>query len=125
VLRRVVGGRPRPGTVAGRCAGAACTGLPSGKTADGKWPDDRQVTCYWPAHKPLFGDGVDGWWPDQGDGLDPASRLARNRMYWDGSRSYRPDERPFALNRNGGAGMQRFGSFLWSGDVYSTWETLK
>ncbi len=25
--------------------------------------------------------GVDGWWPDQGDGLDAPSRLARNRMY--------------------------------------------
>ncbi len=23
------------------------------------------------------------------------------------------------------AGMQRYGAFLWSGDVYSTWETLK
>jgi alpha-glucosidase/alpha-D-xyloside xylohydrolase len=69
--------------------------------------------------------GVDGWWPDQGDGLDPASRLARNRMYYDGSRQWRPNERPFALHRNGCAGMQRYGAFLWSGDVYSTWETLK
>jgi alpha-glucosidase/alpha-D-xyloside xylohydrolase len=76
-------------------------------------------------HKALTDVGVDGWWPDQGDGLDPASRLARNRMYWDGSRRLRPNERPFALHRNGGAGMQRYASFLWSGDVYSTWETLK
>ena len=121
VLHIVVEARTMTGTVADRCTAAP---LPSGKTADGKWPDDRLVGCYWPAHKPLFDVGVDGWWPDQGDGLDPTSRLARNRMYWDGSRMYRPDERPFALNRNG-AGMQRFGSFLWSGDVYSTWETLK
>ncbi|HYM25523.1 MAG TPA: TIM-barrel domain-containing protein, partial [Vicinamibacterales bacterium] len=122
VLHVVVEARTMTGTVADRCAAAP---LPSGKTPDGKWPDDRQVACYWPAHKPLFDVGVDGFWPDQGDGLDAASRLARNRMYWDGPRSYRPNERPFALNRNGGAGMQRFGSFLWSGDVYSTWETLK
>ena len=122
VLHIVVEARTMTGTVADRCTAAP---LPSGKTADGKWPDDRQVACYWPAHKPLFDAGVDGWWPDQGDGLDPASRLARNRMYFDGSRLYRPDERPFALNRNGCAGMQRYGSFLWSGDVYSTWETLK
>ena len=69
--------------------------------------------------------GVDGWWPDQGDGLDGRSRLARIRMYWEGPQLYRPNERPFALHRNGYAGMQRYGAFLWSGDVFSTWETLK
>ena len=47
------------------------------------------------------------------------------RMYWEGPQLYRPNERPFALHRNGYAGMQRYGAFLWSGDVYSTWETLK
>ena len=36
-----------------------------------------------------------------------------------------PNERPYALHRNAYAGMQRYASFLWSGDVYSTWETLK
>jgi alpha-glucosidase/alpha-D-xyloside xylohydrolase len=69
--------------------------------------------------------GIDGWWPDQGDGLDARSRLARIRMYWEGPQLYRPEERPFALHRNGYSGMQRYGAFLWSGDVYSTWETLK
>ena len=37
----------------------------------------------------------------------------------------RPNERPYALHRNGYAGMQRYASFLWSGDVFSTWETLR
>jgi len=37
----------------------------------------------------------------------------------------RPNERPYALHRNGYAGMQRYASFLWSGDVYSKWETLQ
>ena len=46
-------------------------------------------------------------------------------MYWEGSQLWRPNERPFALHRNGAPGMQRYGAFLWSGDVYSTWETLK
>ena len=57
--------------------------------------------------------------------LDIASRLVRNRMYWEGPQIDRPNERPYALHRNGYAGMQRYASFLWSGDVYSTWETLK
>ena len=69
--------------------------------------------------------GIDGWWPDEGDSLDIASRLVRNRMYWEGPQLDRPNERPFALHRNGYAGMQRYGSFLWSGDVDSRWETLK
>jgi alpha-glucosidase (family GH31 glycosyl hydrolase) len=122
VLHIVLEGRTLGGTVADSCAAAP---LPSGKRPDGTWPDDRQVACYWPAHKPLFDLGVDGWWPDQGDGLNASSRLVRNRMYWDGARAWRPNERPFALHRNGHAGMQRYGAFLWSGDVFSTWDTLK
>jgi hypothetical protein len=78
---------------------------------------------YWNAHRPVARMGVDGWWPDVGDKLDPAARLARIRMYWDGPIKDRPDQRPFALHRNGYAGMQRYG-WLWSGDVDSTWETL-
>jgi hypothetical protein len=46
-------------------------------------------------------------------------------MYWEGPQIDRPNERPYALHRNGYAGMQRYASFLWSGDVYSKWETLK
>ena len=122
VLHIVLEGRTLGGTVADTCTAAP---LPSGKRPDGTWPDDRQVACYWPAHKPLFDLGVDGWWPDQGDGLNASSRLARNRMYWDGARAWRPNERPFALHRNGHAGMQRYAAFLWSGDVFSTWDTLK
>jgi alpha-glucosidase/alpha-D-xyloside xylohydrolase len=68
--------------------------------------------------------GVDGFWPDQGDDYDPPSRLNRIRMYWEGAQQIRPNQRPYALHRNGYAGMQRYGAFLWSGDVYSTWETL-
>lgn len=87
--------------------------------------DEEQASCYWDAHRKDFVLGVDGWRPDEGDPLDIASRLVRNRMCWEGPQLGRPNERPFALNRNGYAGTQRYGSFLWSGDVYSTWETLK
>lgn len=87
--------------------------------------DEGLASCHWDAHRKDFALGVDGWWPDEGDPLDIASRLVRNRMYWEGPQLDRPNERPYALHRNGYAGMQRYGSFLWSGDVYSTWETLK
>ncbi|HEX4486470.1 MAG TPA: TIM-barrel domain-containing protein [Terriglobales bacterium] len=87
--------------------------------------DEQSASCYWDTHRKVFAQGVDGWWPDEGDPLDIPSRLVRNRMYWEGPQIDRPNERPFALHRNGYAGMQRYGSFLWSGDVDSRWETLK
>jgi len=86
---------------------------------------ETQPLCYWDMHRPVSSLGVDGWWPDEGDALNLPSRLVRNRMYWEAPQLDRPNERPVALHRNGAAGMQRYGSFLWSGDVSSLWETLK
>ncbi len=77
---------------------------------------------YWAKHAAL--PDVDGWWPDEGDMLSVYSRFDRNRMYFEGSRQAHPDRRPFALHRNGYAGLQRFG-WLWSGDTFSTWATLR
>jgi alpha-glucosidase (family GH31 glycosyl hydrolase) len=85
----------------------------------------ENVATYWDEHRRVFALGVDGWWPDEGDPLDAASRLTRIRMYWEGPQVDRPDHRPYALHRNGYAGMQRYGAFLWSGDVDSSWETLR
>jgi len=106
--------------------GDACPDPPDpGETGSGdSWPDEQRVPCYWPIHRDVFRQGVDGWWPDQGDGLDAESRLARIRMYYEGTQQLRPGERPFALHRNGYAGMARYAAFLWSGDVFTTWETL-
>jgi alpha-glucosidase/alpha-D-xyloside xylohydrolase len=83
------------------------------------------ISCYWPHHKGVFDLGIDGWWPDQGDGFNEPSRRLRHRMYWEGSQLWRPNERPYALHRNGAAGMARYAAFLWSGDVRNLWETLK
>lgn len=85
--------------------------------------DPADAAHYWAQHLAVFRTGVDGWWPDDGDELSPESRLARNRMYWDGPQLERPSCRPFTLHRNGYAGSQRYG-WLWSGDTTSRWETL-
>jgi alpha-glucosidase/alpha-D-xyloside xylohydrolase len=78
---------------------------------------------YWAEHLPLEEMGVDGWWPDEGDLLPVEARLERNEMYWEGQVKTHPERRPFALHRNGYAGLQRYG-WLWSGDIDSTWKTL-
>ncbi len=122
ILHIVIEGHHLTGGVNDPCTDAP---MPSGRTPDGKWPPDRQVSCYWPFHKPLMDLGIDGWWPDQGDGFDAPSEFNRHRMYYEGTQAFHPNERPFALHRNASAGVQRFGGFIWSGDIQSRWETLK
>ncbi|MGC2635649.1 MAG: TIM-barrel domain-containing protein, partial [Acidobacteriaceae bacterium] len=78
---------------------------------------------YWQQHLPIEAAGVDGWWPDEGDRLSVYARFERNQLYWEGPLSVHPDRRPFALHRNGYAGLQRFG-WLWSGDIDSNWAAL-
>jgi alpha-glucosidase/alpha-D-xyloside xylohydrolase len=87
--------------------------------------DPNDAANYWGLHVPLETIGVDGWWPDEGEDLSRESRLARIRMYWEGPQLDRPNIRPYTLNRAGYAGMQRYGGWLWSGDLNSTWETLR
>lgn len=120
VLHVVLEGRRLTGAV-----GDPCPDPPAFTGAGREWPGDQRVGCYWPIHRRVWDDGIDGWWPDQGDGLDAASRLARIRMYWEGTQQFASGARVYALHRNGHAGMARYAAFLWSGDVYTTWETLR
>jgi len=87
--------------------------------------DPGHVVTYWQKHKDVFSMGIDGWWPDMGDPLNNDSRLNRHYLYNKGPLMERPDERPWSLHRTGYAGMQRFGGWIWSGDINSSWETLK
>jgi alpha-glucosidase len=95
-----------------------------GSSLDEKSDDPFHVSNYWPPHVPLVKMGVDGWWPDDGDELPIEARLARHRLYYEGSLKARRGERPWALHRNGYAGIARFGGWIWSGDVQSRWVTL-
>jgi alpha-glucosidase/alpha-D-xyloside xylohydrolase len=82
------------------------------------------AAAYWEKHAALERIGVDGWWPDEGDKFSVYVRHDRNRMYFEGSRKTEHDRRPFALHRNGYAGLERYG-WLWSGDTTSAWKTLR
>jgi alpha-glucosidase/alpha-D-xyloside xylohydrolase len=82
------------------------------------------ITNYWARHRDIFALGVDGWWPDDGDELPLEARLTRHRCYYEGPLLDRPNVRPWSLHRTGYAGSQRYGGWIWSGDIDGKWETL-
>jgi alpha-glucosidase (family GH31 glycosyl hydrolase) len=89
-----------------------------------KSDDPIHIRNYWARHKDLVKLGVDGWWPDDGDELPVEARLARHRCYYEGPLADRPNVRPWSFHRNGYSGVQRYGGWIWSGDVQSRWDTL-
>jgi alpha-glucosidase/alpha-D-xyloside xylohydrolase len=82
------------------------------------------IRDYWARHHDLLELGVDGWWPDDGDELPLEARLTRHRCYYEGPLQDRPNVRPWSLHRTGYAGSQRYGGWIWSGDINGRWETL-
>lgn len=86
---------------------------------------EDHIRNYWIKHSHLMETGVDGFWPDEGDVLNPESKIARHRMYYEGPLSEDNNRRPFSLHRTGYPGMQKYGGWIWSGDTWSTWEALR
>jgi alpha-glucosidase/alpha-D-xyloside xylohydrolase len=84
----------------------------------------RHISNYWARHRETFAIGVDGWWPDDGDELPLGARLVRHQLYYEGALHDRPNVRPWSLHRTGYAGAQRYGGWIWSGDVDSRWSIL-
>jgi alpha-glucosidase (family GH31 glycosyl hydrolase) len=82
------------------------------------------IRNYWARHLQTFAMGVDGWWPDDGDELPLEARLTRHRTYYEGPLKDRPGKRPWSLHRTGYAGSQRYGGWIWSGDIDGRWDTL-
>ena len=94
---------------------------------------------WWGAHQDLVRLGVGAWWLDGGEGPPETATLAggagtelhniydrlRHRAFAEGEAATRPDQRAFLLCRSGAAGMQRFGSSTWSGDVNNDFPTLE
>jgi alpha-D-xyloside xylohydrolase len=108
-------------------------------------PEARDI--YWKhLNKGLFSVGIDGWWMDSSepDHLDfkPSDfdlktylgsfRKVRNAFplmtvggVAEHQRAASSDKRVFILTRSAFAGQQRYGSMTWSGDVNSSWQTLR
>ena len=108
-------------------------------------PAARQI--YWKYLKNgLFSLGIDGWWMDSSepDHLDfkptdfdiktylGSFRKVRNAFplmtvggVADNQRATTSDKRVFILTRSAFAGQQRYGANTWSGDVNSSWQSLR
>lgn len=99
----------------------------------------------------LFSKGIDAWWMDATepdllpspptlDGqrthmnptyLGTGSRmlngyaLENSKGIYTGQREAAPNQRVFILTRSGFAGIQRYSTAIWSGDITSTWTAMK
>lgn len=98
----------------------------------------------------LYSKGIDAWWMDasEPDILSNASMQYRKQLInptalgssteyfntyalvnamaiYEGQRSVNPDERVFLLTRSGFAGLQRYSTATWSGDIGTRWEDMK
>lgn len=98
----------------------------------------------------LYSKGIDAWWMDasEPDVLSNASieyrkelmnptalgssteyfnayALVNAQAIYDGQRSVNPNERVFLLTRSGFAGLQRYSTATWSGDIGTRWEDMK
>jgi len=108
-------------------------------------PEARDI--YWKhLNKGLFSVGIDGWWMDstEPDHMDfkPSDfdiktylgsfRKVRNAFplmavggVSEHQRATSSDKRIFILTRSAFAGQQRYGANTWSGDVNSSWQSLR
>ncbi len=107
---------------------------------------DTARNIYWNHLKRLHSMGIDGWWMDSTDpdhhqykdsDLDQPSALGSYRsvrnlypfMTVGGVDTHQRAEdhqkRPFILTRSYFTGQQRYGAMSWSGDVGSSWQSLR
>ncbi len=98
----------------------------------------------------LYSKDIDAWWMDasEPDILSNASMQYRKKLMtptalgssteyfntyalvnamaiYEGQRSVNPDNRVFLLTRSGFAGLQRYSTATWSGDIGTRWEDMK
>lgn len=91
----------------------------------GEKTDGSHIQTYWKQHEALLKAGVDGFWPDAGDRFNLFERFKRHQLYYEGPLSVKPDVRPWSLHRNGYVGIAKWGGWVWSGDIISSWKTLE
>jgi len=98
----------------------------------------------------LYTKGFDAWWMDASEpnvqdntdmdyrkklcgptALGPSTKyfnayaLMNAEAIYDGQRGVEPNKRVFLLTRSGYAGLQRYSTATWSGDIGTRWEDMK
>lgn len=119
---------------------------PSGvRVYDAYNPEARDI--YWKyLNEGIFKFGMDAWWMDstepdhlefKPEDMDTKTYLGSFRKVrnayplmtvggvYDHQRAITSDKRVFILTRSGFIGQQRYGANVWSGDVSSSWESLR
>ena len=112
-------------------------------------PDARKL--FWAQMKEhLYSKGFDAWWMDASEpdilsnasmeyrkqlmtptALGPSTKyfnayaLMNAEAIYDGQRGVDPNKRVFLLTRSGFAGLQRYSTATWSGDIGTRWEDMK
>ena len=111
--------------------------------------DARQL--FWQQiHEHLYPLGIDAWWMDASEpnvadctdlnyrkqlcgptALGPSAQyfntyaLMNAKAIYEGQREADPNRRVFLLTRSGFAGLQRYSTATWSGDIGTRWEDMK
>lgn len=120
-----------------------------GSFYDAYSPEARKL--FWKQmQEKLYPLGIDAWWMDASEpnvrdctdlqyrkdlcgptALGPSAQyfnayaLMNAEAIYDGQRSVDPDKRVFLLTRSGFAGLQRYSTATWSGDIATRWEDMK
>ena len=120
-----------------------------GSFYDAYSPDARRL--FWnQMQEHLYPLGIDAWWMDASEpniadctdfayrqvlcgptALGPSTQyfntyaLMNARAIYEGQRQADPDRRVFLLTRSGFAGLQRYSTATWSGDIGTRWEDMK
>lgn len=101
-------------------------------------------------HDKIYKKGIDAWWmdasePDILSNVNPQKRkeqmyplaagitseyinaypLENARGIYEGQRGVNPNQRVFLLTRSAFAGLQRYASAVWSGDIAARWHDMK
>jgi alpha-glucosidase len=71
----------------------------------------------------LLGQGIDGWWNDEGD-LTYTQYYGWNQAEAEALARVHPNQRLWTINRAFEPGLQRFGVAAWSGDIPANWAEL-
>lgn len=96
---------------------------------------------YWKLYKARTEEGIEGWWLDLGEPEQHDDNCTHKggtvaevhnefgnlwtESVFNGMRTDFPDRRVFLMPRSGTAGMQRFSTFPWTGDIQRSWAGLQ